>query len=126
MAARRVLLVEDFENTRELYTLCLRSAGYDVIEAGTGGEAIALATEHRPDIILMDVGLPDMDGWEATTKLKADARTAAIPVVAVTAHALQDERERARKVGCDGFLTKPCLPPELLAEVERVLTAGVR
>ena len=126
MGTCRVLLVEDFEPTRELYRLCLTSSGYEVLEAQTGADAIAVATAEQPDIILMDIGLPDIDGWQATAALKSDARTESIPVIAITAHALQDERERSKHVGCDGFVTKPCLPTALIAEIERIWTAGTK
>lgn len=121
--ARSILLVEDFDDARELYALCLRAAGYTVVEVSTGEEAIRLARERRTDLILMDMALPGIDGWEATAVLKGDERTRDIPVIALTAHALRDERERMAEIGCDGFLAKPCLPPDLVQEVGRILDA---
>jgi two-component system cell cycle response regulator DivK len=117
----RILLVEDFDDARELYSTCLRSSGYEVIEAATGIEAVALARSASPDLILMDLLLPGMDGWQATAELKRDPRVRHVPIVALTAHALSDERERIARLGCDAFLAKPCLPPDLIRTVDRIL-----
>ncbi|HZM92338.1 MAG TPA: response regulator [Vicinamibacterales bacterium] len=117
----RILLVEDFDDARELYSTCLRSSGYDVIEASTGNEAVELARSASPDLILMDLLLPGMDGWQATAELKSDPRVKHVPIVALTAHALSDERERIANLGCDAFLAKPCLPPDLIRTVDRIL-----
>jgi CheY-like chemotaxis protein len=117
----RVLLVEDYDDARELYALCLRSSGFDVVEAATGAEALALAHGTRPDLIVMDMLLPGIDGWQATAELKGDPRTRDIPIVALTAHVLREERERIASLGCDAFLAKPCLPPELIRTVRRLL-----
>jgi CheY-like chemotaxis protein len=117
----RILLVEDFDDARELYSTCLRSSGYDVIEASTGNEAVELARSASPDLILMDLLLPGMDGWQATAELKSDPRVKHVPIVALTAHALSDERERIANLGCDAFLAKPCLPPDLIRTVDRSL-----
>jgi CheY-like chemotaxis protein len=117
----RVLLVDDYPDAREMYSEYLQYSGFDVIEAGNGIEALQLAVEHAPDIILMDLSLPVMDGWEATRRLKADSRTAGIPVVALTGHALAGISEGARLAGCDAFVTKPCLPEDLVAEIRKVL-----
>ena len=87
-------------------------------------EAVERAFADRPDIILMDLSLPVMDGWEATRRLKADDRTSSIPVVALTGHALAGISEGARKAGCDAFVTKPCLPEDLVKEIKRMLTIG--
>ena len=116
-----ILLVEDFDDARELYSTCLRSSGYEVIEAVTGIDAIALARSSSPDLILMDLLLPGLDGWQATAELKSDPRLKHVPIVALTAHALSDERERIARLGCDGFLAKPCLPPDLIRTVDRIL-----
>jgi CheY-like chemotaxis protein len=116
-----ILLVEDFDDARELYAICLRASGYEVIEAATGDEAVALARSAAPDLILMDMLLPGIDGWQATAELKQDPRLKHVPIVALTAHALSDERERVSKLGCDGFLAKPCLPPDLIRTVDRIL-----
>ena len=117
----RILLVEDFDDARELYSTCLRSSGYEVIEAATGMEAVTLARSASPDLILMDLLLPGMDGWQATAELKRDPRVRHVPIVALTAHALSDERERIARLGCDAFLAKPCLPPDLIRTVDRIL-----
>lgn len=116
-----ILLVEDFDDARELYSTCLRSSGYDVIEAATGNDAVALARSARPNLILMDLLLPGMDGWQATAELKSDPQLKDVPIVALTAHALTDERERITRLGCDAFLAKPCLPPDLIRTVDRIL-----
>ena len=116
-----VLLVDDYPDAREMYSEYLQYSGFDVIEAGNGIEALQLAIERDPDIILMDLSLPVMDGWEATRRLKADRRTARIPVVALTGHALAGISEGARRAGCDAFVTKPCLPEDLVKEIRKVL-----
>ena len=117
----RVLLVDDYPDAREMYSEYLQYSGYEVIEAATGIEALKLAIDDKPDIILMDLSLPVMDGWEATRRLKADDRTARIPVVALTGHALAGISEGAKKAGCDAFVTKPCLPEDLVHEIKRIL-----
>jgi two-component system cell cycle response regulator DivK len=117
----RVLLVDDYPDAREMYSEYLEFCGFDVVEAGNGMEALQRAADECPDIILMDLSLPVMDGWEATRRLKADKRTASIPVVALTGHALAGISEGARKAGCDAFVTKPCLPEDLVKEIKRVL-----
>jgi two-component system, cell cycle response regulator DivK len=117
----RVLLVDDYPDAREMYTEYLEFSGFEVVEAGNGMEALQRAIDASPDIILMDLSLPVMDGWEATRRLKADDRTASIPVVALTGHALAGISEGARKAGCDAFVTKPCLPEDLVREIRRIL-----
>jgi two-component system, cell cycle response regulator DivK len=118
---RRVLLVEDYPDVREMYTEYLQSCGFDVVEAANGIEALQRALAVAPDIILMDLSLPVMDGWEATRRLKANQRTAGIPVVALTSHALAGISEGAKRAGCDGFVTKPCLPEDIVKEIRKVL-----
>ncbi len=118
-----VLIVEDYEDAREMYAAYLQFSGYRVAEAANGVEAVEQAQELMPDIILMDLALPKMDGWEATRLLKKDERTRDIPIVALTGHALAGHAEGARQAGCDAFITKPCLPDELVAEIKRVLSA---
>ena len=120
-ASPLVLLVEDYDDAREMYADYLRFAGYRVAEARDGEEALERAFELLPDLILMDLALPRLDGWEATRRLKRDPRTRAIPIVALTGHALQGHAEGARQAGCDAFVTKPCLPDDLVAEIHRVL-----
>jgi len=117
----RVLVVDDYPDAREMYSEYLEYSGYEVIQAANGVEALQRAIDETPDIILMDLSLPVMDGWEATRRLKADARTAGIPVVALTGHALAGISEGARQAGCDAFVTKPCLPEDLVVEIKRVL-----
>jgi CheY-like chemotaxis protein len=117
----RVLLVDDYPDAREMYSEYLEYSGFDVVEASNGMEAIQRAVDDAPDIILMDLSLPVMDGWEATRRLKADERTAGIPVVALTGHALAGISQGAREAGCDAFVTKPCLPEDLVKEIRKVL-----
>ena len=119
-----VLVVEDYQDAREMYAEYLQFSGFRVAEARNGNEAVAQAFSLRPDLILMDLSLPGMDGWEATRVLKADERTKHIPVVALTGHALAGASEGARKAGCDSFVTKPCLPDDLVIEVRRMLGAA--
>jgi CheY-like chemotaxis protein len=116
-----VLVVEDYQDAREMYVEYLKFSGFQVAEARNGLEAIEQAVHLLPDIILMDLALPRMDGWEATRRLKEDERTRHIPVVALTGHALAGHAEGARQAGCDAFVTKPCLPDALVAEINRVL-----
>ena len=118
---KRVLIVDDYPDAREMYAEYLEFSGFEVVQAANGVEAIERALSTLPDIILMDLSLPMMDGWEATRRLKADARTASIPVVAVTGHALEGNSLGAKKAGCDSFVIKPCLPEDLVAEIGRVL-----
>jgi two-component system, cell cycle response regulator DivK len=120
-----VLIVEDQQDLRQLYAEHLTLSGFDVIEAANGAEAIDQTTSNLPDVVLMDLSLPIIDGWEATRRLKADARTAHIPVVALTAHDGSGELQRATRAGCDWFVPKPCPPDALLTEIRRVL-AGTR
>ena len=117
----RVLLVDDYPDAREMYSEYLEFSGFDVVEAGNGMEALQRAVDTTPDIILMDLSLPVMDGWEATRRLKADQRTKAIPVVALTGHALAGISEGAKQAGCDAFVTKPCLPEDLVREIRKIL-----
>src|ERR1700719_1054122 len=117
----RVLVVDDYPDAREMYSEYLEFSGFDVIEAANGMEALQRAADATPDIILMDLSLPVMDGWVATRRLKADVRTASIPVVALTGHALAGISEGAKKAGCDAFITKPCLPEDLVKEIRRML-----
>jgi CheY-like chemotaxis protein len=118
---KTVLLVEDNEDNRIVYSTILRHFGYRVMEALNGEEGIATARTERPDLILMDISIPIIDGWEATQVLKHDPETRQIPIIALTAHALASDRERAMQVGCDGYLAKPCEPRAVVAEVQRFL-----
>jgi CheY-like chemotaxis protein len=121
-----VLVVEDYQDAREMYAAYLQFSGYRVAEATDGIEAIEKTLELLPDIILMDLALPKMDGWEATRRLKSDERTKDIPIVALTGHALAGFAEGARIAGCDAFVTKPCLPDALVAEIQRMLAGRPR
>jgi len=120
-AAPLVLIVEDYEDAREMYAEYLKYSGFRVAEARNGLEALEIAQKLLPDVILMDLALPGMDGWEATRKLKSDDRTRRIPVIAVTGHALSGHSDTARRAGCDAFVSKPCLPDALVAEVRKML-----
>jgi CheY-like chemotaxis protein len=116
-----VLVVEDYPDAREMYAEYLRFSGFRVDEARNGEEALEKAFTLLPDVVLMDLALPLMDGWEATRRLKSDPRTANIVVVALTGHALAGHADGARRAGCDAFVTKPCLPDELVDEIRRLL-----
>src|SRR5919197_5758259 len=116
-----VLIVEDQHELRQLYVQELVLSGFDVIEAANGVDAIAHTASLAPDVVLMDLSLPILDGWEATRRLKADDRTAHIPIVALTAHDGSGELQRATSAGCDWFVPKPCPPDALVAEIRRVL-----
>jgi CheY-like chemotaxis protein len=118
-----ILLVEDNSDNRIIYRRVLEHFGYTVIEALDGEEAIRLATERVPDLVLMDISIPRIDGWEATKAIRADPRTKGIPVVALTAHAMPADRARAAEVGFASYLTKPIEPRRVVAEIER-LTSG--
>lgn len=116
-----ILLVDDFPDNREMYAQYLKFSGMRVAEASNGHEALDRAFQLHPDLIVMDLSLPAMDGWEATRRLKSDARTRDIPVVALTGHALEGYSKGAMEAGCDGFITKPCLPADLLEEIRTML-----
>ena len=118
-----ILVVDDYQDAREMYAEYLQFSGFRVAEAKNGNEAVTQARSLRPDLILMDLSLPGMDGWEATRVLKADEATKHIPIVALTGHALAGASEGARRAGCDSFVTKPCLPDDLVVEVKRMLNA---
>jgi two-component system cell cycle response regulator DivK len=116
-----ILVVEDFDDAREMYRDYLEFAGFRVETARDGREAIDKAGALQPDLILMDLSLPGIDGWEATRLLKASPETRQIIIIALSAHALATEGERARAAGCDGFIAKPCLPPDLVQEITKYL-----
>ena len=117
-----ILVVDDFSDNREMYAEYLRFSGFRVEEATNGREALDKAELNPPDAIVMDLSLPEMDGWEATRRLKADPATAGIPVVAATAHAMVGDREKALAAGCDEYFTKPYKPDELRQLVARYVT----
>jgi CheY-like chemotaxis protein len=124
--APTILLVEDNEDNRRIYATILAHAGYRVLEATDGEEGISMAEQHLPEMILMDVSIPKINGWEATRLLKANPRTSGIPIVALTAHALASDREKAMDAGCDGYIPKPAEPRVVLAEVVRRVGPAVR
>jgi CheY-like chemotaxis protein len=117
----RILLVEDNEMNRDMLSRRLKRRGHDVLIAEDGAEGIAMALEHRPDLVLMDMSLPKVDGWEATRRLKADEPTSATPIIALTAHAMQGDREKALGAGCDDYDTKPVDFKRLLGKIEAQL-----
>src|SRR5215210_2825630 len=120
----RILLVEDNEMNRDMLSRRLARKGYEVLLAEDGARGVAAAAAERPDLVLMDMSLPVLDGWEATRRLKADPGTRAIPVIALTAHAMSTDRERAAEAGCDDYDTKPIELPRLLEKIERLLRAA--
>lgn len=116
-----VLLVEDNAENREIYATILDHDGYRVLEVADGEAALRVAREEHPELILLDISIPLIDGWEVAERLKADDSTRAIPVVALTAHALPEDHQRARDLGCDAYLAKPVRPRRVLEEVRRLL-----
>jgi len=118
---KTVLLVEDNEDNLVVYRTILEHVGYHVIEARDGEEGVHRARSEEPDIILMDISIPKIDGWEATERLKADGVTSRIPIVALTAHALEEDRAKAMRAGCDGYLAKPVEPRRVVQEVEKFI-----
>ncbi|HEX5719055.1 MAG TPA: response regulator [Thermoanaerobaculia bacterium] len=118
-----VLVVDDVAHGREIFAEYLEFRGFRVATAADGLEALDKAFELLPDIILMDLSLPQLDGWEATRRLKGDDRTRTIPIIALTAHALASAHDKAMAAGCDSVVTKPCIPRDLEAEVRRQLAA---
>ena len=126
MAGEQILVVEDNEKNMKLVRDVLQAKGYRTLEATTGGRAVELATEHGPDLVLMDVQLPDINGLEALGRLRADERTASIPVLAVTAQAMQGDRERFLAAGFDGYVSKPLDIVELVETVKKHCDGGGR
>jgi two-component system, cell cycle response regulator DivK len=116
-----VLLVEDYEDARSMYGQYLLLCGFRVALAADGFEAIERASELLPDLILMDLSLPRLDGWEATRRLRRDGRTRHIPVVAITAHVIKEASDRARRAGCCDVIFKPCAPDDLVLRVRELL-----
>jgi CheY-like chemotaxis protein len=117
----KILLVEDNEMNRDMLSRRLVRSGYEVLLAMDGGEGLAKARAESPDLILMDMSLPGIDGWEATRQLKAEPGTREIPVIALTAHAMTGDRQKALSAGCDDFDTKPVELPRLLTKIEALL-----
>jgi CheY-like chemotaxis protein len=116
-----VLVVDDFVDAREMYGEYLKFCGFRVAEAQNGVEAVEKAKRLKPDLILMDLSMPVVDGWEATRRLKADTVTKEIPVVALTGHAMIGHSESAQNAGCDVVITKPCLPHDLIKQIRKVI-----
>ena len=119
--SKTVLIVEDNEDNLVIYSTILRHAGFTVLEARDGQAGVDTAERERPALILMDVSIPLVDGWEATRRLKADPATASIPIIALTAHALASDQQKAFDAGCDGYIAKPAEPRVVLAAVERYI-----
>jgi CheY-like chemotaxis protein len=123
----RILLVEDNEMNRDMLSRRLERKGHQVVIAADGQQALDLALGAQPDLILMDMSLPVVDGWEATRRLKASGQTQHIPIIALTAHAMPEDERKAREAGCDGYDTKPIELPRLLEKIETLLgNAGTR
>ena len=118
---KRILVVEDTEDNRQILRDLLTAAGYDIIEATDGATGVAMAADQLPDLILMDIQLPVIDGYEATRRIKADPATRHIPIVAVTSYALAGDETKTREAGCDGYIAKPYSPRNLLEKVRGFL-----
>jgi two-component system cell cycle response regulator DivK len=119
--SKRILVVEDTENNRMILNDLLTNAGFEVVEARDGEKGVAMASECRPDLILMDIQLPKMDGYEATRRIKSKPELQHIPIIAVTSYALSGDETKARAAGCDGYIAKPFSPRAILAKVRELL-----
>ena len=119
--SKKILVVEDTEDNRQILRDLLGMAGYEMVEAQDGAQGVAMAAEHRPDLILMDIQMPVMDGYEATRQIKADPALTSIPVIAVTSYALSGDEAKTRAAGCDGYIAKPYSPRQMLAAVREIL-----
>ena len=119
---KTILVIEDQEDNRRILRDLLTNSGFSVVEATTGLQGVEKAAELKPDLILMDIQLPGMDGYEATRRIKAQPALSAIPIIAVTSYALSGDDVKAYEAGCDGYITKPFSPRELLAKVREFLT----
>jgi two-component system cell cycle response regulator DivK len=117
----RILMVEDTEDNRQIVRDLMDSVGYDLIEAADGAAGVAMAAEHKPDLILMDIQLPVMDGYEAARRIKAKPELSHIPIIAVTSYALSGDEDKTRAAGCDGYVAKPFSPRQLLAMINEFL-----
>jgi two-component system cell cycle response regulator DivK len=120
--SKRILVVEDQEDNRQILRDLLGNAGYELTEAENGEEAIVAVAKERPDLILMDIQLPVMDGYEATRRIRTNPDLSSVPIIAVTSYALAGDEEKARAAGCDGYVSKPYSPRDLLAKVRTYLT----
>ena len=125
MSKKRILIIEDQEDNRAIMRDLLGAAGYDLIEATDGGEGVELAKKERPDLILMDIQLPVLDGYEATRQIRTYAELKTVPIIAVTSYALSGDEAKTRAAGCDGYVAKPFSPRELLAKVREYLPIKV-
>ncbi|MGQ0584346.1 MAG: response regulator [Reyranella sp.] len=119
--SKKILVVEDTEDNRQILRDLLGMAGYEMVEAHDGLQGVAMAAEHRPDLILMDIQMPVLDGYEATRRIKADPALAAIPIVAVTSYALSGDEAKARDAGCNDYIAKPYSPRQMLAKIREIL-----
>lgn len=122
--SKRILVVEDQEDNRTILRDLLEAAGYELIEAVDGAEGVTLALREKPDLILMDIQMPNLDGYEATRKIKSEPSLRATPVIAVTSYALSGDEAKARAAGCDDYVTKPFSPRALLGKVREYLPDG--
>ena len=120
--SKRILAVEDTEDNLQILRDLFDSAGYELIEAADGEAGVAMATAHKPDLILMDIQLPVMDGYEATRRIKADPTLRHIPIIAVTSYALSGDEAKTRAAGCDGYIAKPVSPRQVLAKLHELLS----
>jgi two-component system, cell cycle response regulator DivK len=118
---KRILMVEDTEDNRQIIRDLMESVGYDLIEAEDGAAGVAMAAEHKPDLILMDIQLPVMDGYEACRRIKANPELRHIPIIAVTSYALSGDETKTKAAGCDGYVAKPFSPRQLLAKMNEFL-----
>ena len=121
MTNKKILVVEDTEDNRQILRDLLGAAGYDMIETNDGAEGVSQAMAHKPDLILMDIQMPVMDGYEATLRIKANPELKAIPIVAVTSYALSGDEDKAKAAGCDAYIAKPYSPRQMLAKVREIL-----
>jgi two-component system, cell cycle response regulator DivK len=119
--SKRILMVEDTEDNRQIIRDLMESVGYDLIEAEEGASGVAMAAEHKPDLILMDIQLPVMDGYEACRRIKANPELRHIPIIAVTSYALSGDETKTKAAGCDGYVAKPSSPRQLLAKMNEFL-----
>ncbi len=122
--SKKILVVEDTEDNRQILRDLLGMAGYEMVEAHDGAQGVAMAAGHRPDLILMDIQMPVLDGYEATRRIKADPALAAIPIVAVTSYALSGDEAKTRAAGCDDYIAKPYSPRQMLAKVRSIIGPG--
>jgi two-component system, cell cycle response regulator DivK len=119
--SKRILVIEDNADNRRILRVLLANAGFDLIEAFDGEKGVAMAEQHRPDLILMDIQLPVLDGYETTRRIKANPQLSDIPIIAVTSYALSGDEIKAREAGCDGYITKPFSPRAILTRIRELL-----